>query len=122
MTVPPRNIGQRVDVLTGFAEEASERGECFFYVRIPAPLQPLERGERFEDPLHEVLSAAGVGEVAGGGSQLDEVGEIVYCGIDVYVNDRARGLDLLRSTLKQLGVPDGTVVEEFLPDWSELPL
>ena len=87
-----------------------------------APLQPLERGDRFEDPLDEVLSAAGIGEVSGGGSQLDEDGDIVYCGIDVHLNGPIRGLELLRSTLKRLRPPEGTVIERLLPVWTELPL
>ena len=93
-----------------------------FYVRLPAPLQPLERGERFEDPLHEALTTAGLGEVAGGGSQLGEDDTIIYCGLDVVVNDRDRGLELIRSMMRKLGAPDGTVIEEFLPVWSELAL
>ena len=122
MAIPPPDISARVDVLREFAEDAAERGEHMFYVRIPASIQPLERGELFEDPLHQVLMSAGLGEVTGGGSQLGENETIAYCGLDVIVKDRDRGLQLIRSTMRKLAAPEGTVIEEFLPVWSELPL
>jgi hypothetical protein len=113
---------QRIEALTVFAAEAAERGEHMFYVRIPASLQPLERGELFEDPLQEALAEAALGEVTGGGSQLAEDNSIAYCGIDVVVNDRSRGLDLIRRTMKRLQAPRGTIIEEFIPVWQELSL
>jgi len=93
-----------------------------FYVRIPVSLQPMERSERFEDPLNEALTVADLGEVAGGGSQLGENDTIAYCGLDVVVKDRDRGLEVIRLVMRKLGAPEGTVIEEFLPVWSELPL
>ncbi|MCY3008286.1 MAG: hypothetical protein NTY42_00455 [Planctomycetota bacterium] len=40
--------------------------------RIPEHIEPMDRGERYEDPLSEELQKAAAGEVTGGGSQLDE--------------------------------------------------
>ena len=122
MAIPPSDIRDRVDVLTSFAKDALERGEHMFYVRIPAPLEPMERANRFEDPLNEALSVAGLGEVAGGGSQLGEGDTIVYCGLDVFVSNRDIGLQIIRDVLRRLGAPEGTKIEEFLPVWSEFPL
>ena len=42
--------------------------QLFVYVKIPGDIQPLARGERFEDPLDDALSASGLGQVSGGGS------------------------------------------------------
>ena len=58
------------------------------FVRLPEPLPPTERGDRYEDPLDEKLKLAGIGEVSGGGSSLSELGPdgsrtIEWCGIDV---------------------------------------
>ena len=122
MAIPPPDMQSRVEVLTEFASEAAERGEHMFYVRIPASVEPLKRGELFEDPLQQALAHAALGEVTGGGSQLAENDSIAYCGVDVVVNDRLRGLELIRSTLRQLQVPVGTVIEEFIPAWQELSL
>jgi len=37
--------------------------EMFIYVMIPGDIQPLMRGEQFEDPLTEVLEVVGVGNL-----------------------------------------------------------
>lgn len=42
----------------------------FVVVRIPESLTPLERGAKYEDPLHEALQARGLGEVSGGGTSI----------------------------------------------------
>ncbi len=102
-----------------FAEAASERGEFFFYVRIPEDLQPLARGDRYENPLQDALAAADMGEVTGGGSQLGEGTSIEYCGIDVVVRDRARRLELICSEMRRLRAPPAPVVEEYLPSYRE---
>ena len=105
--------------MLGFAEEAAEDGRYFFYVRIPEPLGPLERGERYEEPLQEALSAADLGEVTGGGSQLGEGDSIAYCGLDDVVTDRDRGLALIRETMRRLAASPATVIEEYLPSYQE---
>jgi len=102
-----------------FAQAASERGEFFFYVRIPEGLKPVARGDRYEDPLQDALAAEGIGEVTGGGSQLGEGTSIEYCGIDVIVREHARGLELIRSVMRRLGAPRTTVIEEYLPSYCE---
>jgi hypothetical protein len=112
----------RAAVMLDFSEAASERGEFFFYVRIPEDLQPLARGDRYEDPLQEALAAADIGEVTGGGSQLGEGTSIEYCGIDVVVRQRDRGLELIRSVMRRLRAPRATVVEEYLPSYREHPV
>ena len=112
----------RKDALLGFAEDAQERGEFFFYVRIPGDIKPVARGDRFEDPLDEALKTADLGEVTGGGSQMGDGTTVEFCGVDVVVRDRDRGLALIRSVMRRLGAPPGTVIEEFLPTYRELPL
>jgi hypothetical protein len=118
--MPHRNeITGRAAVMLEFSEAAAERGEFFFYVRIPDALQPLDRGDRYEDPLQDALDAADIGKVTGGGSQLGEGTSIEYCGIDVVVRDRDRGLELICSEMRTLGAPRATVVEEYLPTYRE---
>jgi hypothetical protein len=87
----------------------------FVYVMIPGDIQPLVRGQRFEDPLEELLQAAGLGSVSGGGSQLDDPypdgrPRVAYCGIDIDVVDRDRALVAIRQKLGELGAPAGTEV------------
>lgn len=88
----------------------------FVVVRIPGHIEPIERGERFEDPLQAALEAAGLGEVTGGGSQLSEPDEegrrrIEFCEIEVDVWKPIEGLALLRQELARRQVPRGTVLQ-----------
>ena len=113
----------RQETLLGIAEGARGRGRFFFYVRIPGDIQPMERGERFDDPLQAALETEDLGEVSGGGSQLAGRGkEIEFCGLDVEVTDRERGLQVIRDVMRRLGAPPGTVIEEYLPVFRELSL
>jgi hypothetical protein len=89
------------------------------HVRIPEPLLPLERGEKYEDPLAAALAESRLGAVTGGGQQLGDGNSIVYCGVDVVLTDRGHGLDLLIDVLRRLGAPRGTVIEEFVPEFRE---
>jgi hypothetical protein len=122
MAEPSPDIANRVAVMRDMAEAAQERGEVFFYIRIPEPLGPFERGDKYEDPLTQALASADLGRVTGGGQQLGEGDSIEYSGVDVVVRHRMRGLKLLRKILKQLAAPAGTVIEEFIPEFQEHPL
>ena len=44
-------------------------------------IEPIDRGERYEDRLQAVLDETNVGRVTGGGSQLNEVGGIDYADV-----------------------------------------
>lgn len=84
--------------------------EQFVYIKIPLAIQPMDRGERFEDEIDDALSAEGLGEVSGGGSLLGNPGpdgrrSIEFCGIDVDTDDREAALKVLRNLLPGLGAP-----------------
>ena len=115
-----KQLDGRQKVMRDHAEAAAERGEHFFYVRIPENIFPIERGDKYEDPLATALGP--LGEITGGGSQLGEGKTIEYCGIDVVVNDRDRGLKVIRQSMQSCGAPAGTIIEEYLPEYRELPL
>jgi hypothetical protein len=118
---PPEFAG-RGEIMLGFAESAAADGHFFFYIRIPASVGPLDRGDLYEDPLQDALSEADLGEITGGGSQLGDGNSIAYCGLDVVVTDRDRGLALIRETMQRLGAPPDTVIEEYLPTYREHPI
>src|SRR5436853_7197964 len=115
-------LDPRQETLLDFAKAARERGHFFFYVRIPGNIQPIERGERYEDPLQAALAAEDFGEVTGGGSQMGEGKTVEFCGLDVEVTDRERGLCVIRQVMRRLNAPPGTVIEEYLPVFRELSL
>ncbi len=106
--------------MLGFAEAAAERGQHFFYVLIPEPLGPMDRGEKYEDPLADALGE--LGEVTGGGSQLGDGDAIAFCGLDLVVNHRERGLKVIRECLRSCGAPADTIIEEYVPEFAELRL
>jgi hypothetical protein len=77
--------------------------------RLNARAQPLDRGEVFEDPLNDILQAAGLGEVTGGGTLLGEEGEIEFCDIEIMVPEATDAvLAAIREALEGLGAPKGS--------------
>ena len=82
------------------------------YVWLPESLMPLDRGDRFEDPIDDELQAAGLGYVSGGGSSLGEEREdgsrfVESCGVDVEARDLDASLEALRQILPKLQCPVG---------------
>ena len=87
--------------------------EQFVYIKIPEPIQPLDRASLFEDPIDSALAPRSLGHVSGGGSLLGQAlpngtRPIEFSGIDVDTTDREAALELLRKLLPELGVPAGT--------------
>lgn len=87
--------------------------EQFIYIKIPDAIQPLARGDLFEDPIDAALEPKALGHVSGGGSLLgdaqpDGTRQIEFCGIDIDTTDREAALEVLRKLLPNLGTPLGT--------------
>jgi hypothetical protein len=103
---------------SGSASSSAEqkRPTTLLYVRIPAAIQPLERGEKFEEPLDVLLRERSLGQVSGGGSALKPGGGIEYVGIDVDVYDAKVALPLMIEKLRELKAPKGTTIEETRED------
>jgi hypothetical protein len=85
----------------------------FVYVKIPEDIGPVDRGDKYEDPLDQLLKTRALGEITGGGSQLGEkrpdgTQGIEFCGIDVQATLLEPTLALLRDALPGLGAPIGT--------------
>ena len=82
---------------------------------------PIDRGERYEDPLLAVLESVRAGEVTGGGSQLSETGEIEFADVELQLANLDDALQLVVDTLDRAGAPqgseilgeDGRVLREF---------
>ena len=83
----------------------------FVYAKILDPIGPMDRGDKYEDPLQEQLQEAGLGEVTGGGTQLGEGRSIEFCGVDISLNDLETGLPFVADALAKLGAPAGSVLE-----------
>jgi hypothetical protein len=81
------------------------------YAHLNARIMPLDRGERYEDPLQEAFDTNGLGAVTGGGTGQAANGEIDYCGIDIDLFDLERGLPFVAQFLSQCGAPKGSRLE-----------
>jgi hypothetical protein len=81
--------------------------------QLNARVQPIDRGEYFEDPLDEVLRSSGLGEVTGGGTQLaDEPNGIAHCDIEMMVNDDSdAAVERIILALEKLGAPKGSLLK-----------
>ena len=96
--------------------EPNSPSTTFVFVKIPESIMPIERGDKYEDPLDASLKQSGLGEVTGGGSQLgdpnpDGSAHIVWVGIDVELVSLETGLPFLKQELLKLGAPDATTLE-----------
>jgi hypothetical protein len=92
----------------------------YLLINIPAPVEPIDRGERFEDPLFDALEAEGIpAEWLGGGSALAEVdgGMVIEsCDIELEVEDVARALPIICRVLTAGGAPPNTTIRQFEPE------
>ncbi|WP_152618422.1 hypothetical protein [Leisingera sp. ANG-Vp] len=81
--------------------------------QLNARVQPIDRGNYFEDPLDEALRAAGLGEVAGGGTQLtSEPDGIAHCDIEIAACDSTPStIEFITETLEDLGAPKGSLLK-----------
>lgn len=80
----------------------------FAYAEIKARVQPIDRGDFYEDPLMDALEEKGFGEVTGGGTMSAESGEILFCGIDLDIHDLENGVPFICEFLTKLGAPKGS--------------
>lgn len=80
------------------------------FVKIWEHIEPLDRGESYEDPLDAVLEKHSLGEVVGGGSLINSENEIVYVNIDLNLVDTDGAVQRVAKELDRLGVPAGTEI------------
>ena len=89
-------------------------------INLPGAIMPLERGERFEEPLMDAFDAEGIeGRFCGGGSSLGEVDGrrvVTSCDIELKVEDVALALPVIRRVLTEAGAPPGTTIRSDEPD------
>lgn len=90
-------------------ELESEIDEEYIIASINARVQPLDRGELYEDPLDEKIQELSLGEVTGGGSFLEDNGEIASCDIEICVKDSSEEtINIIKETLEKLNIPKGS--------------
>jgi hypothetical protein len=120
------DFGYRIATMQEKAQRAKDRGLLFFYVRIPESLHPDQRKKKYDELITRALQKTGFAEVTGDERELGEGNAVPSCGVEVVLrkpSGAARGeLLFLRGELARLGVPVGTVIEEFIPRFREYPV
>jgi hypothetical protein len=82
----------------------------FVYAKMWEAIQPIDRSERYEDPLEAALEAGRLGEVSGGGSSFDQEKGIQFVGIDIELASLG-SLALVKQVLEQAGAPRGSELQ-----------
>ena len=76
--------------------------------RVYEHIEPIDRGERYEDPLDALLAHANIGRVTGGGSQLNELGGIAYAEVEIELANLDEALRVVVDALEKAGAPQGS--------------
>ena len=79
--------------------------------RIYEHIEPIYRGERYEDPLQTVLDEAKLGRVTGGGSQLNELGVIDYADVEIELANLDDALRIVSEALEKSRGAEGLRVD-----------
>ena len=80
-------------------------------LQLNAKLQPVHRGDIFEDPLDDFLQENNLGEVSGGGTMLSKDKEIEYCDIEINMPDISEAsINRVIAELERLGAPKGSLL------------
>lgn len=76
--------------------------------RVYEHIEPIDRGDRYEDPLDAVLAQSNIGRVTGGGSQLNELGGIAYAEVEIELANLDEALGVVVHALEKAGAPQGS--------------
>jgi hypothetical protein len=96
-------------------------GPHFVLARITEHVEPIERGERYEDPLADFLKEHGLGDVTGGGSQLTKDGEIEFADLELELVNLDDAVARVIQQLEAMGAPCGSSIE-FAADSGREPI
>ena len=93
------------------AEQSSEKSTYHLTLQINARLQPLDRGDIYEDPIAAALEVCACGTTSGGGTMMHKGGEIVYCDVEIELNDNSKdSMDKLLGVLDEVHLPKGSLL------------
>ena len=76
--------------------------------RVYEHIEPIDRGDRYEDPLQATLEKMGIGRVTGGGSQLNELGEIAYADVEIELANVDEAVGTVAEALEIAVAPQGS--------------
>jgi len=92
---------------------SDKSNDRYLIAQLNDKIGPIDRGLTYEDPINQFLKEKNYGEVTGGGSYLEETGEISCCDIEIELFnsniDRTILSDIVLK-LENLGAPKGSVM------------
>ena len=89
-----------------FKKKQPETNWQYVVAQLNAKIQPMHRGEFFEDPLDVELKKLSIGQISGGGTMQESSGEIAYCDIEIQVYDSSEdNAQEIIKHLEKLGAP-----------------
>lgn len=80
----------------------------FVLARLYEHIEPIDRGNRYEDPLQARLDDTNAGSVTGGGSQLSAAGAIDYVDIELELANLDAAVAQVIAALERSGAPKGS--------------
>jgi len=92
------------------AAAQTENGGNHVTAQLNHLLMPIDRGERYEDPLDVALSAQGLGETSGGNTMQEQSGEIEFIDVEIDLTDLKKGVPFVITKLEELGAPKGSIL------------
>lgn len=97
--------------LSASVQATAQTTSTFVFAKINDPIMPIDRGDKYEDPLDAALKQSHLGEVTGGGTSLTKEKTIEWVGVDIELADVERGIPFVKRKLRQLGAPKGSTLE-----------
>lgn len=82
----------------------------FITLHLNAKLQPVDRGDIYEDSLGDLLEEIQLGYVDGGGTLLSKTGEVENCDVEIVLN-RREDIDKLTEIVNAMRVPKGSSLQ-----------
>lgn len=93
-----------------------ESGQISVTAEINHKLGPIERGDRYEDPLEDELAERGYGETDGGGTMQSKEGEILFIDVHMFLTSMEESIPFVIKFLEQQGAPKGSKLRIYEGD------
>jgi hypothetical protein len=79
-------------------------------------ISPIDRGDRYENPLDKALAEHGYGEIDGGGTMLSKEKEIEFIDVHMFLSAPEVSIPFVIQLLEQHGAPKGSKLKIFEND------
>lgn len=74
-------------------------------------IEPIARGDRYEDPLEAFLERNDLGELDGGGTQIGDVPKIEFVDVTFWIRDSDEAISAAVQEFERLGAPVGSQLQ-----------